>query len=128
MFESPQPTTIACWHGGRGRRLAAPSHNKDPQGIRDTYDFDNPVTDVPSREMGRDMSRAAMLHDEEPSVLAALREDTLAKANQQNSTVFRHADGTSQTAHLHGQFRSKDVDEYTGEALPAAWVHAAIHK
>ena len=98
------------------------------RGIRDTYDFEHPITDGPSREMRKEMSRVALIHDDQPNLLAALREETLARSNPTRTTLFKHADGTSQKINLHEHFRPRYIDEYTGEALPSAWVQAAIHE
>ena len=72
------------------------------------------------------MARVAMIHDEPPTVLAALQEEALRHANSKLTTAFRMADGTVKSIPLHAHFRPQYKDEYTSQPLPRSWVEAAI--
>ena len=69
-----------------------------------------------------------MIHDEPPSLLAALREQTTANSNYRRTTAVRHADGRTQTIQLHEHVRPQYRDEYTGETLPSSWAESAIQE
>lgn len=62
------------------------------RGIRDTYDFEHPDSDEHNSRVQMAMNSAGLLHDQQPSVLAALQEETLARPNSRRTTTFRHAD------------------------------------
>ena len=65
------------------------------------------------------MARAAMLHDEQPSLLARIKEETLRDSNPKLSTNYKTADGAVQHVPLHAHFKEAYRDEYTGETLPS---------
>ena len=59
------------------------------RGIRDTTDFEHRESDTPPIEISRAMARAAMIHDDEPSLLANLQEQQLRRSNPRRTTTFR---------------------------------------
>ena len=97
------------------------------RGIRDTHEAEHPEDAGPEAEMQRGMARAALLHDEPPSLVATLHENDRQHKSTPRRTTFRLADGKNKSIDLNPNFRDVYRDEYTGEALPKSWVEEAIH-
>ena len=83
-------------------------------------------SDVPSKETREAMAKTALLHDQRPSMLAALTEQTPRESSSGMTARLRMSDGSVQTMLLHPRFRNGYKDESTQEALPRAWVENAI--
>ena len=66
----------------------------------------------PSAEINRAMAKAALLHDQEPSILASLKDATQQTANTRPTTTFHIDNGTSHGVHLHSHCRETHRDEY----------------
>ena len=97
--------TFSCslaWRTCRSRGVFTPLPltTKILRGIRDTHEAEHPEDAGPEAEMQRGMARAALLHDEPPSLVATLHENDRQHKSTPRRTTFRLADGKNKRIDL----------------------------
>ena len=119
-------------HPLEGGRAAAAAFYPMPliteilRGMRDTCDAEDLSQQDLDHELQRQMVVAGLHQDFDLSIAAQLHSEDKLHDSLKRTTTLRMHDGSTRVVPLHETFRATYKDEYTGEQLPAGWVHEAI--